>query len=196
MQNGGMTESPDPGEFGAFLKARRAQLTPHAVGLPDTGSHRKVKGLRREEMARLAAISVDYYTRLEQGRVPASASVLATLARALRLDEDQQTYLYAIAGKTDARPRRRRAAQKVRPAMRRTPRAQRRARHQALPAPAGRRPHPRLRRLEQSGRERSTTDGRHRGTRNSYHDALRILASWTADGRDSRIATTEEGDRV
>ncbi|GAA2120342.1 helix-turn-helix domain-containing protein [Actinomadura napierensis] len=114
-----MTASPDTGDLGAFLKARRAQLAPHEVGLPETGGRRKVAGLRREEVAQLAAISVDYYTRLEQGRVQASATVLATLARALRLDEDQQTYLYEIAGKTDARPRRRRTVQKMRPAMRR-----------------------------------------------------------------------------
>jgi transcriptional regulator with XRE-family HTH domain len=107
------------GELGAFLMARRAQLSPHDFGLPETGSRRKVAGLRREEVAQLAAISVDYYTRLEQGRVHASAPVLATLARALRLDEDQQAYLYQIAGKADARPRRRGAAQRVRPAMRR-----------------------------------------------------------------------------
>jgi transcriptional regulator with XRE-family HTH domain len=105
-------------ELGTFLKARRAALTPQAVGLPDT-SHRKVAGLRREEVAQLAAISVDYYTRLEQGRVQASATVLATLARALRLTDDEQTYLYAVAGKSDSRPRRRRPAQKVRPAIRR-----------------------------------------------------------------------------
>jgi transcriptional regulator with XRE-family HTH domain len=116
---GFMTSARDTGEVGAFLKARRAELTPREVGLPETGRQRKVAGLRREEVAQLAAISVDYYTRLEQGRVQASASVLATLARALRLDEDQQTYLYEIAGKTDARPRRRRPAQKVRPAVRR-----------------------------------------------------------------------------
>jgi transcriptional regulator with XRE-family HTH domain len=79
-----------PGELGAFLKARRARLTPREAGLPETGSRRKVTGLRREEVAQLAAISVDYYTRLEQGRVQASASALATLARALRLDDDQQ----------------------------------------------------------------------------------------------------------
>jgi transcriptional regulator with XRE-family HTH domain len=106
-------------ELGAFLKARRADLTPGAVGLPESGRGRRVKGLRREEVARLAAISVDYYTRLEQGRVAASASVLATLARALRLDEGQETYLYEVAGKTDARPRRRPSPQKMRPAMRR-----------------------------------------------------------------------------
>ena len=113
---GAMTIS---GELGAFLKARRAQLAPRDVGLPEADSPRKVAGLRREEVAQLAAISVDYYTRLEQGRVRASATVLATLARALRLDDDQQAYLYEIAGKTDARPRRRRPPQRMRPAMRR-----------------------------------------------------------------------------
>ncbi len=114
-----MTSTSGPGELGAFLKARRAQLAPQDVGLPEPDSRRRVAGLRREEVAQLAAISVDYYIRLEQGRVRASASVLATLARALRLDDDQQRYLYQLAGKTDARPRRRRPAQRVRPAMRR-----------------------------------------------------------------------------
>jgi transcriptional regulator with XRE-family HTH domain len=106
-------------ELGDFLKARRTELTPRTVGLPAPDRHRRVAGLRREEVAQLASISVDYYTRLEQGRVHASASVLATLASALRLDEDQQTYLYELAGKTPAAPPRRRAAQPVRPAMRR-----------------------------------------------------------------------------
>jgi transcriptional regulator with XRE-family HTH domain len=115
----GMTSASGPGEFGGFLKARRAQLAPQDVGLPGTDSPRKVAGLRREEVAQLAAISVDYYTRLEQGRVRASTTVLATLARALRLDDDQQRYLYELAGRADARPRRRRPAQRVRPAMRR-----------------------------------------------------------------------------
>lgn len=103
-------------EVGDFLKARRAELSPRDVGLPDAVAHRKVAGLRREKVAQLAAISVDYYTRLEQGRVQPSAAVLATIARALRLDHDQQTYLYQLAGKTDARPRRR--PQQPRPAMR------------------------------------------------------------------------------
>jgi transcriptional regulator with XRE-family HTH domain len=114
-----MSPAPVPGELGAFLRARRSQLSPREVGLPETGTRRKVAGLRREEVAQIAAISVDYYTRLEQGRVQASASALATLARALRLDEDQQAYLYEIAGKTDAAPRRRQVAQRVRPAMQR-----------------------------------------------------------------------------
>ncbi|MFE2544717.1 helix-turn-helix domain-containing protein [Actinacidiphila glaucinigra] len=114
-----MTAASGPRELGAFLKARRAQLAPDECGLPPTGSTRKVAGLRREEVAQLAAISVDYYTRLEQGRVRASASVLAPLARALRLDDDQQRYLYELAGKADAHPRRRPPPQRVRPAMRR-----------------------------------------------------------------------------
>ncbi len=84
----------------------------------DRGSLRKVAGLRREEVAELAAISVDYLTRLEQGRVQASVSVLMTLARALRLDDDQQAYLYELVGETPIRPRRR-PAQKLRPTMRR-----------------------------------------------------------------------------
>jgi transcriptional regulator with XRE-family HTH domain len=106
-----------PDGLGDFLKARRAQLTPHDVGLPEAGTRRKVAGLRREEVAQLAAISVDYLTRLEQGRVRASASVLVTLSRALRLDDDQQAYVYELAGKTPL-PRRR-PAQQARPAMRR-----------------------------------------------------------------------------
>ncbi|NGN95199.1 helix-turn-helix domain-containing protein [Nocardioides sp. KC13] len=114
-----MSNPAVPDELGAFLKACRARLTPGDVGLPDLGKHRKVRGLRREEVASLAVISVDYYTRLEQGRVKASAAVLETLARALRLDEDQQAYLYEIAGKVDALPRRRRTTQTVRPAARR-----------------------------------------------------------------------------
>jgi transcriptional regulator with XRE-family HTH domain len=103
--------------LGDFLKARRAQLSPQDVGLPEAGTRRKVAGLRREEVAQLAAISVDYLTRLEQGRVRASASVLVTLSRALRLDDDQQAYVYELAGKTPL-PRRR-PAQQARPAMRR-----------------------------------------------------------------------------
>ncbi|MGC0418152.1 helix-turn-helix domain-containing protein [Embleya sp. AB8] len=114
-----MTASAGPDEVGAFLTACRAQLAPRDVGLPETGSPRRVAGLRRQEVAQLAAISVDYYTRLEQGRVRASAGVLATLSRALRLDEDQQRHLYEVAGRTDARPRRKRPAEQLRPAMRR-----------------------------------------------------------------------------
>src|ERR1700704_4286379 len=117
--DGAMSAAPNhPHELGEFLKARRAQLKPQDVGLPEGGAPRKVLGLRREEVAQLAAISVDYLTRLEQGRVQVSVSALITLARALRLDDDQQTYLYQLVGKTPIRSRRR-PAQKPRPAMRR-----------------------------------------------------------------------------
>jgi transcriptional regulator with XRE-family HTH domain len=107
----------DPGELGAFLRARRSELGPSDVGLPEGGSQRRVAGLRREEVAQLAAISVDYYTRLEQGRIQPSGPVLASLARVLRLDDDQRTYMYELAG-TPARSRRR-APQKVKPYLRR-----------------------------------------------------------------------------
>ncbi|MFD8525312.1 helix-turn-helix domain-containing protein [Streptomyces capillispiralis] len=102
-------------EFGAFLKACRAELTPAQVGLADDGTLRRVPGLRRDEVARLATMSTDYYTRIEQGHVRASATVLASLVRALRLDEAQQAYLYELAGKTPA-PRRR-TGHRVRPSV-------------------------------------------------------------------------------
>ncbi|MFF8578373.1 helix-turn-helix domain-containing protein [Streptomyces albidoflavus] len=92
-------------ELGQFLKARRAGLTPADVGLPTDGTHRRVPGLRREEVAQLASMSVQYYTRVEQGRLQASAPVLATLADVLHLDDDQRTYLLELAGKqTPRRP--------------------------------------------------------------------------------------------
>ncbi|MET8248104.1 helix-turn-helix transcriptional regulator [Streptomyces sp. NPDC005202] len=112
--------SPDAhlNELGEFLKVRRAELSPRTVGLPDTAGPRRVAGLRREEVAQLAAISTDYYTRLEQGRIQASAPVLDALAQALHLDDDQRNYLFSLAGKETARPRRR-ARQKVQPQLRR-----------------------------------------------------------------------------
>jgi Helix-turn-helix domain len=57
----------DPNELGAFLRARRAEMSPERVGLPTARQSRRVPGLRREEVAQLAMISTDYYTRLEQG---------------------------------------------------------------------------------------------------------------------------------
>lgn len=105
-------------EVGAFLKARRAELSPGQAGLPDDGTARRVPGLRRDEVARLASISTDYYTRIEQGRLQASATVLGSLVRALRLNEAQQAYLYELAGKVPA-PRKRSAPQRVRPSVQR-----------------------------------------------------------------------------
>ena len=103
-------------EFGDFLKTRRAALRPADVGLADGGTQRRVAGLRREEVARLAAMSVDYYTRLEQGRLRASKAILPALAQALLLDEDQIAYLYQLAGR---QPTPRRRGQRITPSMRR-----------------------------------------------------------------------------
>lgn len=104
--------------MGAFLKARRAELTPPQAGLPEAGAPRRVPGLRREEVAQLAAISTDYYMRLEQGRVSPSASVLSALARALQLDDDQRSYFSELVGKEAHRPRRR-PRQTVQPSLQR-----------------------------------------------------------------------------
>ena len=83
--------------LGDFLRARRAGLTPEEVGITESFGVRRVPGLRREEVARLAAISTDYYTRLEQGRIKPSPEVVLAVARALRLDVDQTDYLTQVA---------------------------------------------------------------------------------------------------
>ena len=102
-------------ELGAFLRARRADLDPESAGL-DATANRRVRGLRREEVAQLAMISTDYYTRLEQGRLAsASEEVLDALATALRLSEDERNYLYKLASKTDHGHQRSRDAEGVRP---------------------------------------------------------------------------------
>ncbi|MER7562411.1 helix-turn-helix domain-containing protein [Streptomyces sp. NPDC097941] len=112
-----MTGEAHPNELGEFLKSRRSGLTPHTVGLPDTGG-RRVPGLRREEVAVLAAVSTDYYTRLEQGRVQPSASLLAALSRVLRLSGHQRDRLFELAGRHRT-PHRRPTAQKAHPQLRR-----------------------------------------------------------------------------
>ena len=85
-------------ELGGFLRSRRERLTPADVGIPRT-ARRRTPGLRREEVAALAGMSVDYYSRLEQARGPApSASVLAALARALRLSDDERDHLFHLTG--------------------------------------------------------------------------------------------------
>ncbi|MET8863493.1 helix-turn-helix transcriptional regulator [Nonomuraea sp. NPDC004580] len=86
------------GPLGDFLAARRASLSAPEAGLAETGKLRRVPGLRREEVAHLAGISTDYYTRLEQGRVrTASRAVLNALGRALQLNGDQHRYLIQLA---------------------------------------------------------------------------------------------------
>lgn len=94
--------------LGDFLKAKRAAVAPHEVGLPAVGRPRRVAGLRREEVAHLAAVSVDHYTRLEQGRTAgASEAVLDGIARALLMDRDERAYLLRLGRPSDrghARP--------------------------------------------------------------------------------------------
>src|SRR6202035_3972152 len=106
-----------------FLASRRARITPEQAGLPAYGGNRRVAGLRREEVAMLAGVSVDYYVRLERGRATgASASVLEGIARALQLDEAERAHLFDLArAATPAAPRapRRPAAQQVRTRVRR-----------------------------------------------------------------------------
>jgi transcriptional regulator with XRE-family HTH domain len=82
----------------AFLRTRRARLAPEQVGLSTQPGIRRVPGLRREEVARLAGVSIDYYIRLERGRnLNVSESVLRALARALQLNETERAHLFALA---------------------------------------------------------------------------------------------------
>jgi transcriptional regulator with XRE-family HTH domain len=88
-----------------FLISRRAHVTPEQAGLPDYGGERRVPGLRREEVAQLAGVSLDYYTRLERGNISgASESVLNAIARALRLDDVEREYLFGLARSAPAKP--------------------------------------------------------------------------------------------
>ncbi|MFB0632202.1 helix-turn-helix transcriptional regulator [Streptomyces sp. AB3(2024)] len=107
-------------ELGEFLRTRRARLRPEDVGLPDYGRHRRVPGLRREELAQLAGVSVAYYTRLEQGHGQnVSAEVLDAIARALRLDGAESAHLNHLASpRTRNRRSRSRRPQQVRPGLR------------------------------------------------------------------------------
>jgi transcriptional regulator with XRE-family HTH domain len=109
-------------EIREFLASRRARVTPEQTGLPVYGGTRRVPGLRREEVAILAGVSVDYYTRLERGNLRGvSESVLEALARALRLDDAERAHLFdlARAAAPTTRTRRRPAQQKVRPSVQR-----------------------------------------------------------------------------
>lgn len=115
-------------ELGAFLQARRAARTPAAAGLPG-GGRRRAPGLRREELAALAGVSVDYLVRLEQGRQrEPSPEVLRALARALGLTAEARRHLFALAGRTDPQP--------VDPAVHDVPPGVRRLLVAAHPAPA------------------------------------------------------------
>jgi transcriptional regulator with XRE-family HTH domain len=104
--------------LGDFLRARREALTPQDVGLPEYG-RRRVKGLRREEVAMLAGMSSDYYMRLEQGRESSpSAQVVEAVARALRLDDAATEHLWLLVQPPEARVWRRAQGATVSPQLR------------------------------------------------------------------------------
>ncbi|MFC9326612.1 helix-turn-helix transcriptional regulator [Kitasatospora sp. NPDC057015] len=91
-------------ELAAFLRSRRERIAPDQVGLPTTG-RRRTPGLRREEVAQLAAVGVTWYTWLEQGRaIQVSVQVLDAVARALLLDRNERAHLFALAGADDPSP--------------------------------------------------------------------------------------------
>jgi transcriptional regulator with XRE-family HTH domain len=109
-------------EIRDFLASRRARITPQQAGLPVYGGHRRVPGLRREEVALLAGVSVDYYTQMERGNLSGvSDSVLHALAGALQLDEAERAHLFDLAGTANAptRARPRNSPQRVRPSIQR-----------------------------------------------------------------------------
>lgn len=102
-------------ELSEFLRSRRARLRPEDTGLPFFVGRRRVPGLRREELAQLAGVSVDYYVRLEQGRLQnVSESILNAVATALRLDDAERTHLHNLA-RPARRQRRASRPQPVRP---------------------------------------------------------------------------------
>jgi transcriptional regulator with XRE-family HTH domain len=108
-------------DFAEFLSSRRARITPEQAALPTYGK-RRVPGLRREEVASLAGVSIDYYRRLERGNVSGvSDSVLEALARALQLDDAEHAHLYDLARAANpvAPKRRRPVQQRVRPVVQR-----------------------------------------------------------------------------
>jgi transcriptional regulator with XRE-family HTH domain len=110
------------GEVREFLTSRRARVTPEQAGLPTFGGSRRVTGLRRGEVAQLAGVSVEYYTRLERGNLQgASESVLDAVARALLLDDAERAHLFDLARAANERPTRRRPAapQRIRPGIQR-----------------------------------------------------------------------------
>jgi transcriptional regulator with XRE-family HTH domain len=107
-------------EIREFLSSRRARLTPQAAGLPAFGGNRRVQGLRREEVAMLAGVSIDYYTQLERGRLTGvSDAVLEALARALQLDEAERAHLFDLARAAHASPVAARTTEAVRPTIQR-----------------------------------------------------------------------------
>jgi len=109
-------------EISSFLTSRRARLTPEEAGVPLYGGARRVRGLRREEVAHLAGVSTDYYARLERGKISgASREVLEAVARALRLDDDERQHLLDLVTITQRRSPRKKGSNRttVRPGIQR-----------------------------------------------------------------------------
>jgi transcriptional regulator with XRE-family HTH domain len=111
-------------EIREFLTSRRARITPQQAGMPTYGNGtRRVPGLRREEVALLAGVSVDYYTRLERGNLSGvSETVLEALVRALQLDEPERSHLFDLARAQQTAPaktRRRTSSHRIRPGVQR-----------------------------------------------------------------------------
>lgn len=130
-------------EIKEFLASRRARITPQQAAIPVYGRNRRVEGLRREEVALLAGVGVDYYVRMERGNLRGvSEQVLDALARALQLDEAERAHLFDLARAANAGPaaRRRTGGQRVRPSVQRildvvgAPAWVRNARHDLLAA--------------------------------------------------------------
>ena len=110
-----------PNELGDFFRSRRGRLRPGDVGLPTGPGIRRTSGLRREEIAALAGLSIDYYIRLEQGKESnPSGAILDGLARAFRLDDEEHAHLYALANHAAGRTARgvSRASRLIRPGVR------------------------------------------------------------------------------
>src|SRR5215207_5500726 len=110
-------------EVRQFLSTRRGRISPEQAGIEPYGGRRRVPGLRREEVARLAGVSIDYYTRLERGNLTGvSDSVLDAVARALHLDEAERNHLFDLAraaNNTGDNRRRRTAPHQIRPGLQR-----------------------------------------------------------------------------
>lgn len=114
----GSTPSTPRSELADFLRSRRARITPDETGLPSDGRTRRVPGLRRDETARLAGVSTEYYTRLEQGRATnPSPEVIDALARALRLDPDEREHLRDLVARPTPTRHTPVAPQRVRPGL-------------------------------------------------------------------------------
>lgn len=108
-------------EIGEFLTSRRARITPNEAGMHAYGGRRRVPGLRREEVAMLASISIDYYTQLERGNVRGvSEDVLEAVGRALHLDDVERVHLFDLVRAAKQRPSRRHPTpERVRPGVQR-----------------------------------------------------------------------------